>query len=175
MVLYLNIYFNNKNGIGINLNMRQIIRNLLSVSNYSPAISIVLLLIRLVVGIAFILHGSQKIQNPTGWMGPDSAFAGFFQFLAAISEFGGGILLVLGLLTPLASFGIACTMTVAVYMHLIVRNDPFVNLTGGSSFELPLTFLCINILFLVMGPGKFSIDKKIFGEQLKKNHKIESR
>ena len=127
--------------------------------------SIALLLPRLIVGAAFVIHGSQKIQNPFGWMGPQSPVPGFFQFLAAISEFGGGIAWILGLLTPLAALGIGCTMTVAVSMHSMVLHDPFVSLTGGRSFELASAYLCIAVLILAMGPGKFSLDAKVFGER----------
>ena len=127
--------------------------------------STALLLLRLVVGTAFIIHGWQKIQDPFGWMGPQSPVPGLFQFLAAISEFGGGIAWILGLLTPLAALGIGCTMTVAVTMHSMVLHDPFVSLTGGRSFELASAYLCVAILLLVLGPGRFSLDSKIFGER----------
>ena len=127
--------------------------------------SFALLLLRLVVGTAFVIHGSQKIQNPLAWMGPESPVPGFFQLLAAISEFGGGIAWILGLLVPLASLGIGFTMMVAVSMHAMVLHDPFVNLTGGRSYELASAYLCIAVLLLVMGPGKVSLDAKIFGER----------
>ncbi len=130
--------------------------------------SIVLLILRLVAGSAFILHGWQKIQNPLGWMEPESSIPGFFQLLAAISEFGGGIGWVFGILTPLASLGIASTMTVAVYFHSMVRKDPFVNLTGGPSYELALVYFGIALVLLVLGPGKFSLDKLIFRERTEK-------
>ncbi|MDH3815238.1 MAG: DoxX family protein, partial [Acidobacteriota bacterium] len=42
-----------------------------------------LLLIRVVAGLAFMLHGWGKIQNPFGWMGPDAFAPGIFQALAA--------------------------------------------------------------------------------------------
>jgi putative oxidoreductase len=123
-----------------------------------------ILLFRLVIGIAFILHGLGKIQTPFGWMPPGGpvAIPPIFQFLAAFSEFGGGIALVLGLLTPLAALGIAFTMVVAVYMHAIVFHDPFVNPTGGSSFEPALGYLASTIVLLATGPGKFSLDAFIF-------------
>jgi putative oxidoreductase len=127
--------------------------------------SFALLLIRLVVGTAFIIHGWQKIQNPFGWMGPQAPVPGLFQFLAAFSEFGGGIAWILGLLTPLAALGIGCTMTVAVSMHSMMLHDPFVNLTGGRSYELASAYLCIAVLLLALGPGKFSLDAKLFGER----------
>ena len=129
--------------------------------------SAALLLLRLVVGAAFVLHGWGKIQNPFDWVPPQAPISlpAFFQFLAALSEFGGGIGLILGLLTPIASLGIGCTMAVAVYFHSMVTKDPFVNMTGGPSYEPALVFLGIAILFLALGPGRFSLDKTIFGER----------
>ncbi len=127
--------------------------------------SAALLFLRLVVGIAFMYHGWGKIQAPFSWMPPDAGIPGFFQFLAAISEFGGGIALVLGLLIPLAMLGLGITMAVATSMHAFVMKDPFVNPTGGSSYELALVFLAIAVLIGVMGPGKYSVDAKIFGQR----------
>jgi len=126
--------------------------------------SAVLLVLRLVAGTAFIIHGWQKIQTPFSWMGPQSTVPALFQFLAALSEFGGGIAWILGLLTPLAALGIGCTMTVAVFMHSMVLHDPFVSLAGGRSYELASSYLCIALLLLALGPGRFSVDAKIFGE-----------
>jgi putative oxidoreductase len=127
--------------------------------------SFALLLLRLVVGTAFILHGWGKIQNAFGWMGPDAPVPGIFQFLAALSEFGGGIALIIGLVTPIASLGIAFTMAVATLFHAGLKKDPFVATTGGSSYEIALVYLIISIVFIAVGAGKFSLDAKIFGER----------
>lgn len=127
--------------------------------------STALLIIRLIAGAAFILHGWGKIQHPFDWMGPEAKVPAFLQFLAAFSEFGGGVAWVIGLLTPLASLGLFCTMCVAVHMHMIVRHDPFVNLTGGMSYEPALVYWGIAVLLFVLGPGKFSLDAKIFGQR----------
>ena len=121
------------------------------------------LILRLIAGAAFVLHGWGKIQNPFGWMPATASVPPFLQFLAAVSEFGGGIAWMLGLLTPLASFGLICTMAVASSMHAFVMKDPFVNQTGGTSYELALVYLGVSILLLAAGPGKFSLDAKIFG------------
>lgn len=127
--------------------------------------SVALLLMRIVAGLAFMFHGWGKIQNPFAWMGPDSPVPGIFQLLAALSEFGGGLAWILGLLTMLASLGIGFTMIVAVFFHAVLMGDPFVNMTGGSSYELALVYLTVAILFIAMGPGRFSIDSKIFGSR----------
>ncbi len=123
-----------------------------------------LLVLRLVAGSAFMFHGYGKIHDPFGWMGPNAAVPGVFQALAAVSEFGGGMAWMLGLLTPLASFGLACTMAVAVWTHAIVLHDPFVSLQGGRSYELAAVYLCVAVLLLLAGPGRFSVDRAVFGE-----------
>ena len=119
------------------------------------------MLIRVAVGLAFMFHGWPKIQAPFAWMPEPAGFPAFFQALAAISEFGGGLAWILGLLTPIASFGLLCTMSVAVWTHAFVRGDPFVG--SGGSFELPTAYFCVAVLLIAMGPGRFSIDKKLCG------------
>ena len=137
----------------------------LQIAQQPKCASTAFLLLRLVVGLAFVTHGWGKMQAPFSWMGAEAPVPGFFQFLAAISEFGGGIAWILGLLTGLGSLGIAFTMAVAVTMHMFVMKDPFVNMTGGAAYELPATYFCIAILLMIAGPGKFSLDAKIFGER----------
>jgi uncharacterized membrane protein YphA (DoxX/SURF4 family) len=97
------------------------ISRVFSVPGHSIFSDLALLFLRVVAGLAFTLHGWGKIQNPFGWMGPDGFAPGIFQALAALSEFGGGLAWILGLLTPLASLGIASTMAVAFSFHAIVR------------------------------------------------------
>ncbi len=138
-------------------------KRFLSVPEHSTFADVALLLLRFVAGLAFMMHGWTKIQNPFGWMGPEAPVPGFLQGLAALAEFGGGLAWILGLLTPLASLGIACTMAVAFSLHAIVNGDPFVSMTGGPSYELAAIFLCIALLLLAMGPGRFSLDRGFFG------------
>ena len=131
----------------------------------STRVSAGLFLLRLVAGLAFMFHGYGKIQHLFGWMGPNATIPPFFQALAAISEFGGGLAWILGVLTPLASFGVACTMTVAVWMTAAVFHLPFVSQKGGGACELPATYLCVALLLLLAGPGRFSLDHFLFGER----------
>ncbi len=110
------------------------------------------------------MHGWGKIQNPFGWMGDGAPVPGFFQFLAALSEFGGGIALLIGLLIPLAMLGLSITMIVAVSMHAFVLKDPFVaSEKGQGSYELAAIYLMIAVMFMLSGPGRFSLDRKFFG------------
>jgi putative oxidoreductase len=120
-----------------------------------------LLLLRLVVGAAFLVHGSGKIQTPFSWMPPEAPVPGALQALAAVAEFfGGGLGWVAGFLTPLASLGVLATMTVAILFH-VGRGDPFVG-AGGPSFELALVYWCVALLLLLIGPGRYSLDAQLF-------------
>ncbi len=135
-------------------------------SSISNKGSIALLILRVVVGLAFMLHGWGKIQTPFSWMGPDAPVPGFLQFLAALSEFGGGLAWILGVITPLASLGIAITMLVATSMHMFVMKDPFVATGPGmGSYEPALSYLCVALVLMLVGPGKYSLDAKIFGQK----------
>ena len=138
---------------------------LLKPNRLSACESTGLLALRLVVGLAFVFHGYGKIQNPFGWMGPNASIPGVFQALAAVSEFGGGLAWMLGLLARLASLGLVSTMTVAIYTHAFILHDPFVSAKGGRSFELASAYLCVAILLLLAGPGRFSVDRLVFGEK----------
>lgn len=128
--------------------------------NKDACYSWAILLVRVVVGLAMMFHGWGKIQNPLSWMGPESPVPGVFQALAALAEFGGGLAWILGLLTPLASFGMACTMAVAAIFHAS-QGHPFVG-KGGPSYELALVFFTLTVFILVNGPGKISLDYKLF-------------
>jgi putative oxidoreductase len=122
-----------------------------------------LLVLRLVAGSAMMLHGWPKIQHAFSWMGPKAPVPGALQALAALAEFGGGLCWMVGLLTPLASFLIACTMGVAVTTVHMARGDPFVaGPQGGPAFELPAGYLAIALLLLLAGPGRVALDALLF-------------
>jgi len=128
--------------------------------------SIGLLLLRLVVGSAFVLHGWPKIQAPFSWMPPQmGSVPGILQAVAALSEFGGGIALVLGLLTRPAALALAATMAVAACMVHIASGDPFVHPTGGRSWELAAVYFTCAVLLLITGPGRLSLDALLFGRR----------
>lgn len=120
----------------------------------TPA-SVGLLVVRGFAGVAMALHGWGKIQDPFHWMDKaDNPPPAVFQMLAAVAEFFGGLGLVVGLLSVIASFGIVCTMLVAIQHHL-AKGDPF------GKWELAAVYLSIAILVLLSGPGQLSLDALI--------------
>lgn len=128
-----------------------------------------LTLMRLILGVVFFLHGSQKML---GWFG-GFGFSGTMNFftsmmhipapfavLAICAEFFGGLGLIVGLLARVAAFGIAVNMVVAVFMvHL--ANGPFMNWYGnqkGEGYEYHLLALALAIPIMIRGAGAFSVD-----------------
>jgi putative oxidoreductase len=129
-----------------------------------------LTVLRLVLGVIFLAHGSQKML---GWFGGYGfkATMGFFTqamhvpavfaFLAIAAEFFGGLGLILGLLTRVAAFGITVNMLVAIFMvHL--PNGFFMNWAGqqkGEGVEYHLLVLAMTAALMIRGAGAFSLDR----------------
>lgn len=137
--------------------------------------SIGLLFLRVAMGIVFILHGWPKIQNAFSWMGTDSGVPGIFQAAAAVAEFGGGIALALGLLTRFSALSIAGVMVGALALVHIPHGDPFVGKPGAPSSEPATVYLVCALLFVLVGPGRFSLDALLFGQccgQRRSEHEV---
>ena len=116
-----------------------------------------LLLLRVGLGIAFLFHGVPKIMSgPEKWkaLGGAMGMLGitfvpvFWGFMAALSEAAGGALLILGLFFRPACILLACTMAVALTMH-IGKGDPFA--VYSHSLEDGIVFLSL----ILIGPGKY--------------------
>lgn len=125
----------------------------------SARVSAGLLFLRVYAGLALMQHGQSKIANPLHWMDRSAdAPPAFLQLLAAVSEYLGGLALALGLVTPLAALGVACTMAYATWVH-VSRGDPFVG--RPASFEPALGYFVTALLLLLAGPGSYSLDAMI--------------
>jgi putative oxidoreductase len=142
-------------------------KRLLSTENdYTLAIA------RVILGVIFFAHGSQKVLGWFGGYGFHGTMGFFtnqlhipalFAFLAIMAEFLGGIGLILGLLTRIAAFGIACEMLVAVLM-IHYQFGFFMNWAGtqkGEGFEYHLLVIAITIMLIVKGGGVLSVDGAI--------------
>src|SRR4030095_2952062 len=123
-----------------------------------------LLLLRVFVGLAFVGHGTQKLFGWWGGYGPQGTGGEFFSLgfksgvpdagLLGVAEAGGGTLLTLGLLTPVACAALAVVMINAIVSVTLKRAFML-----GS--ELELTYLVVAISLAATGPGRFSIDRAI--------------
>jgi putative oxidoreductase len=125
--------------------------------------SLGLLILRIASGAALMFHGWPKIQQPMSWMGADATVPGILQAAAAVAEFVGGGALIVGLFTRLFGVLIAITMAVGATTVHIRQGDPFVGKPGEPSWELAAVYFACSLLFLLAGPGRFSLDALIFG------------
>jgi putative oxidoreductase len=129
--------------------------------------SIGLLILRVVVGALFIGHGTQKLF---GWFGgrglraTGDSFDGMgfrpgtlMAVVAGIAEAGGGALLALGLLTPLAAAAIVGVMLNAI-LAVHAKNGVW-NTKGG--IEFPLTNASAATALAFTGPGRYSLDRAV--------------
>ena len=79
---------------------------------------------------------------------------------AVYVQFISGLLLVVGLLTPLAAFGIGVTMVVAVVM-LVRAGESFIN-PGGHSWESAALYAVLMLCLMMLGAGRYALDATLF-------------
>jgi len=119
-----------------------------------------LLGLRLALGAIMIAHGAQKLfGGMPKFMGMLNNFGipGWMGYLTVAAEFGGGILLVAGLLTRLAALSICIDMAVAI-AKVHWKNG----LKGPGGYELPLACGIIAFALIFLGAGPISLDGAFF-------------
>ena len=127
-------------------------------------------ILRLVLGVIFFAHGAQKMLGwfgGYGFTGTMGFFTGVlhipavFAFLAIAAEFFGGLGLIFGLFTRVASFGVLCNMIVAVAM-VHSHFGFWMNWTGahkGEGFEYHLLLIAASVFLIIHGAGAASVDR----------------
>jgi putative oxidoreductase len=125
-----------------------------------------LLILRLALGLLIIAHGTQKAFGWFHGMGP-AATAELFDtwafrpsramvYLASATECFGGLLMVLGLATPLATAMLVGTLSVACVPNL--ANGLW---AARGGYELPLLYAAIAVAVGFTGGGRYSVDRVV--------------
>lgn len=140
------------------------IKKLFAPGNDSALTSFGLLVLRLWLGLAMLLiHGLDKLNHFSMYatMFPDPLGIGVKPGLALVTfaESVGGLLVALGLLTRFGALTLVIDMGVAFFMvhKMAVGMAP-------HSGELAFIYLAGFVVLLIAGPGKFSMDKALFGK-----------
>jgi putative oxidoreductase len=123
-----------------------------------------LLILRIVVGLFLVAHGAQKLfgsfggpglKGFIGWMASMGLTpAPIWGLMGALSELGGGVLLTVGLLSPVGPLAIIGAMLMAI--GLAHWSKGFWGSKGG--YEYPLLLLIVSAVLGLTGPGSYSLD-----------------
>jgi putative oxidoreductase len=126
-------------------------------------------LLRVVTGLTFMAHGSQKLFGWFGgyglvgvgqWMESIGITPGYLMAaLAGSAEFFGGLALVVGLLVRPAAISLLIAMLVAI-ISVHWANGFFITESG---FEYAMILGLISAVILIEGAGKLSLDRRIAG------------
>jgi len=124
---------------------------------------VALLLLRIGLGTIFIVHGAHKRRL---WkMQPSEHMpAGFLRTLRVLSiaEPAGGLAVLVGFLTQLAAFGLALVMLGALRFLIGKMHRKFTTETAAG-WEFEFLLLIVAIALLILGGGKYALDRVIFG------------
>jgi len=122
-------------------------------------------LLRLGVGIIFVVHGYPKLfgsqPGPKGFAGHLQGMGFrpplFWAYVAALAELVGGICLLIGFLTRLAALVLAIEFLVIILR--VKWSKGFLSSKGGWEFDWALLTMVISLL--VTGPGRLALDHRI--------------
>jgi|SRR5208282_1755996 len=135
---------------------------MMSSSLFGVHLSVAALLLRLIIGFVFILHGYPKFsaaQRKQGWEWLKSmGLPGGLILFAAVVEFFGGIALLLGILTQIIAVLFALFMLSTTWLSKVKMKKKFV---GG--YEIDVILLIVSLALAALGAGAFSIDHLLLG------------
>lgn len=123
-----------------------------------------LLVLRIALGVIFFAHGAQKMLGWFGGNGLAATVQGMSQggipvplvYVAVFTEFFGGLAVIVGALTRLASLGLFVTMLVAIFkVHL--ANGFFMNGAGGAGIEYNVALAAMSLALVLAGPGRIAL------------------
>lgn len=137
-----------------------------------------LLILRVMLGIAFLYHGSQKmfglfggpgLQGFAGYVSGQMGVPAVLGYAAAFCEFGGGILVLLGVLAEVGGLMISAVMLVAITQHFANGYG-----AGNNGYELPFDLLLAALAVVAAGPGRIALWNPIHRRRTREGDEVAS-
>lgn len=127
---------------------------------------IALFIVRITLGVIFIMHGSQKVFGLFGgpglqgfavWAAQAMGLSPFLAYLAAFAELIGGVLLLLGIAAELGAL-----MTIPVMLGAaFILHWPHGFFSQNGGYDFPLSLALFAFAIVIGGPGKFALWKPV--------------
>jgi putative oxidoreductase len=128
-------------------------------NQYGPEL---LLILRVALGAGMVLHGYPKAKGGRVQAGQWMKSMGVPPMtadLATVLEVGGGVFLIIGLLTPLVGLFFVVQFGSIVWMKKSKMHASFISVEQGKpTYEIDAVYLLLALVFLVLGAGPFSLD-----------------
>jgi putative oxidoreductase len=142
----------------MSMNLQERLRPLLTLP-FLPDVALVL--VRIVTGALLVWHGASKVFDGFGPLMDTLATRGWpapalQAVMASYIEFAGGVLLIVGLFTRPTALAVMVLFTIITFVFH--ADDPF------KVQEKAFLFLLLGTYLFLVGPGKFSIDSRLFGK-----------
>ena len=141
-------------------------RSLRAIHSSWSAVDLAALVIRVALGIAFVAHGGQKLFGwfgGTGITGTTAFFDGVgipaphaFAYIVGLTEFCGGLLILAGAFTLVATLALLTDMIVAI--ATVSHSAGFFVTAQKIGWELNLYLVGLIVAMLIIGPGGWSVD-----------------
>ena len=119
-------------------------------------VDIALLIIRIIIGTFFIKHGYHKFKDPhemAGWLDKLGYKPGiFWSWVLIITEFFGGVFMLLGIAPRIFALLMSVTMIQGIYHRKYVKRLHFVD-----GWEINYVTLASLIALILLGGGMYSL------------------
>jgi len=123
-------------------------------------LDLALLIVRIALGVGFMMHGLQKLQGIEGVVGffGSMGLPAFMAYVVALIETLGGAAMILGVCTEAAGLLLAAVMIGALTMVKIKAFGAAADLYSGYfKLEIDVAYLAMALAIAFAGPGKYAV------------------
>ena len=124
-------------------------------------VDLAILIVRVVVGLVMIAHSLPKLfwkrtLFNKKWR-QDYGFPKGSVLLTGLIQAVGGLALVIGVFTQLASLILVLNMLVATYISIWIHREPFLSTPAGKGWDVNFLLIGALVALIFLGDGMYSL------------------